>query len=151
MKSIYILLFSLVLFSCKEKISSKKIAPKTIEEIQTTATEVLIENTSSETTSLTYTKLQGTWLNIDAPLSSLTFKTNKVVNTYDGIDIKKNILFTIQDTCGTITNKETPREKDKYILTTGDNAECYYIVKLDEENLILGFWGGETALRFKKQ
>ncbi|MGK0386283.1 MAG: hypothetical protein ACI849_000892 [Patiriisocius sp.] len=151
MKPIYILIFSLVLFSCKEKTSSEKLVSETIEEIQTTETKATKENISSETTSLTYAQLQGTWLNIDAPLSRLTFNTNKVVNSYNGIDVKKNILFTIQDTCGTTTTKETPREKDKYIVTTGDTAECYYIVKLDEEDLILGFWGIETALRFKKQ
>ena len=65
--------------------------------------------------------------------------------------VKKNIEFSLQDSCAGTNYKDTPTEKDKYIVTTSDTPECYYIVTLDKENLILGFWGVEEPLRFKKK
>ena len=65
--------------------------------------------------------------------------------------VKKNIGFSIQDSCAGTNFKDTPIQKDKYIVTTSATPECYYIVTLDKENLILGFWGVEEPLRFKKK
>lgn len=146
MKSIYLTLFCILLFACKQNTTSEILKPETISDNQK-AEPIIETNSNSENFKL----LQGTWVNIDAPLSSLTFTNNQVINRYDGIDAKKNISFTIQNSCGTATPKETPVEEDKYIVTEGDLSECYYIVKIDQENLVLGFWGVETALRFKKK
>ena len=133
MKPIYFLILSFLFISCKQPASPEVV--KTIEQDKSSG--IPVGNSKDET----LIQLQGTWVNMDAPTSSLTFANNKVIN---------NIIFSIQDTCGDATAKETPEEKDRYILTSGDTKECYYIVQLDDENLILGFWGEETALRFKK-
>jgi hypothetical protein len=98
-----------------------------------------------------YNQLQGTWVNTQSPASTLTFEAKNVVNSFDGVAIKKNIGFSIQDSCAGTNFKDTPIEKDKYIVTTSDTPECYYIVTLEKENLILGFWGVEEPLRFKKK
>ena len=141
MKLIYISLFALLLFSCKQT---------SLKEGTTTKESKIIEkfNTSKD---VIYNQLQGTWVNIQSPLSTLSFNNNRVVNSYDGVVVKKNIEFSLQDSCAGTNYKDTPTEKDKYIVTTSDTPECYYIVTLDKKNLILGFWGVEEPLRFKKK
>ena len=67
------------------------------------------------------------------------------------LPLKKNLGFSLQDSCAGTNFKNTPIEKNKYIVTTSATPECYYIVRLDKENLILGFWGIEKPLRFKKK
>ena len=141
MKLIYISLFALLLFSCKQT-SSKE---------GTTTKESKIIETFNTSKDLIYNQLQGTWVNTQSPLSTLSFNNNTVVNSYDGVVVKKNIEFSLQDSCAGTNYKDTPIQKDKYIVTTSDTPECYYIVTLDKENLILGFWGVEEPLRFKKK
>ena len=141
MKPIYITLFALLLFSCKQT---------SLKEGTTTKESEIIETVDTSKVKV-YMQLQGTWVNIQSPASTLTFEAKNVVNSFDGIAIKKNIGFSIQDSCAGTNYKDTPIQKDKYIVTTSDTPECYYIVTLDKENLILGFWGVEEPLRFKKK
>ena len=141
MKPIYITLFALLLFSCKQT---------SLKEVTTIKESKIIDklNTSRD---VIYNQLQGTWVNTQNPLSTLSFNDNTVINSYDGVVVKKNIGFSIQDSCAGTNFKDTPIEKNKYIVTTSDTPECYYIVTLEKENLILGFWGIEEPLRFKKK
>jgi hypothetical protein len=141
MKLIYITLFALLLFSCKQT-SSKE---------GTTTKESKIIETFNTSKDVIYNQLQGTWVNTQSPLSTLSFNNNTVVNSYDGVVVKKNIEFSLQESCAGTNFKDTPIQKDKYIVTTSATPECYYIVTLDKENLILGFWGVEEPLRFKKK
>ena len=141
MKLIYITLFTVLLFSCKQNPLKEVI---TEQQVKTTET----DNTSS---AAIYSQLQGTWVNIQSPASTLTFQGKVVVNSFDGIAIKKNLGFSLQDSCTGTNFKNTPIEKNKYIVTTSATPECYYIVRLDKENLILGFWGIEEPLKFKKK
>ena len=141
MKPIYITLFALLLFSCKQTSLKEGTSTKESENLDTV-------NTSRD---VIYSQLQGTWVNTQSPLSTLSFNNNTFVNSYDGVMVKKNLEFSVQDSCAGTNFKDTPIEKDKYIVTTSATPECYYIVTLDEENLILGFWGLEEALRFKKK
>ena len=141
MKPIYISLFALLFFSCKQT---------SLKEGTTTKESEIIETVDTSKVKV-YMQLQGTWVNIQSPASTLTFEAKNVVNSFDGIAIKKNIGFSIQDSCAGTNFKDTPIEKDKYIVTTSATPECYYIVTLDKENLILGFWGVEEPLRFKKK
>jgi len=141
MKLIYITLFTVLLFSCKQNPLKEVI---TEQQVKTTET----DNTSS---AAIYSQLQGTWVNIQSPASTLTFQGKVVVNSFDGIVVKKNLGFSLQDSCTGTNFKNTPIEKNKYIVTTSATPECYYIVRLDKENLILGFWGIEEPLKFKKK
>jgi len=141
MKLIYITLFTVLLFSCKQNPLKEVI---TEQQVKTTET----DNTSS---AAIYSQLQGTWVNIQSPASTLTFQDKVVVNSFDGIAVKKNLGFSLQDSCTGTNFKNTPIEKNKYIVTTSATPECYYIVRLDKENLILGFWGIEEPLKFKKK
>jgi hypothetical protein len=141
MKPIYISLFALLFFSCKQT---------SLKEGTTTKESEIIETVDTSKVKV-YMQLQGTWVNIQSPASTLTFEAKNVVNSFDGIAIKKNIGFSIQDSCAGTNYKDTPIQKDKYIVTTSDTPECYYIVTLDKENLILGFWGVEEPLKFKKK
>jgi|TARA_B110000914_G_scaffold103489_1_gene90734 hypothetical protein len=141
MKPVYITLLTLLLFSCKQT---------SLKEVTTIKESKIIDklNTSRD---VIYNQLQGNWVNTQNPLSTLSFNDNTVINSYDGVVVKKNIGFSIQDSCAGTNFKDTPIEKNKYIVTTSDTPECYYIVTLEKENLILGFWGVEEPLRFKKK
>ena len=141
MKLIYITLLTVLLFSCKQNPLKEVI---TEQQVKTTET----DNTSS---AAIYSQLQGTWVNIQSPASTLAFQGKVVVNSFDGIAVKKNLGFSLQDSCTGTNFKNTPIEKNKYIVTTSATPECYYIVRLDKENLILGFWGIEEPLKFKKK
>ena len=141
MKLIYITLFTVLLFSCKQTPLKEVITEQQVKTIET-------DNTSS---AAIYSQLQGTWVNIQSPASTLTFQGKVVVNSFDGIAVKKNLGFSLQDSCAGTNFKNTPIEKNKYIVTTSATPECYYIVRLDKENLILGFWGIEEPLKFKKK
>mgnify|MGYP005667145559 FL=1 len=141
MKLIYITLFTVLLFSCKQTPLKEVITEQQVKTIET-------DNTSS---AAIYSQLQGTWVNIQSPASTLTFQGKVVVNSFDGIAVKKNLGFSLQDSCTGTNFKNTPIEKNKYIVTTSATPECYYIVRLDKENLILGFWGIEEPLKFKKK
>ena len=141
MKLIYITLFTVLLFSCKQNPLKEVITEQQVKTIET-------DNTSS---AAIYSQLQGTWVNIQSPASTLTFQGKVVVNSFDGIAVKKNLGFSLQDSCTGTNFKNTPIEKNKYIVTTSATPECYYIVRLDKENLILGFWGIEEPLKFKKR
>ncbi|MDB9828330.1 hypothetical protein OAC33_02240 [Flavobacteriaceae bacterium] len=141
MKPVYITLLTLLLFSCKQTSLKEGTTIKESENLDTV-------NTSRDKI---YNQLQGTWVNTQSPLSTLSFNNNTVVNSYDGVVVKKNIGFSIQDSCAGTNFKDTPIEKDKYIVTASATPECYYIVMLEKENLILGFWGVEEPLRFKKK
>ena len=141
MKLIYITLFTVLLFSCKQTPLKEVISEQ---QVKTTET----DNTSS---AAIYSQLQGTWVNIQSPASTLTFQGKVVVNSFDGIAVKKNLGFSLKDSCAGTNFKNTPIEKNKYIVTTSATPECYYIVRLDKENLILGFWGIEEPLKFKKK
>lgn len=141
MKLIYITLFTVLLFSCKQNPLKEVISEQ---QVKTTET----DNTSS---AAIYSQLEGTWVNIQSPASTLTFQGKVVVNSFDGIAVKKNLGFSLQDSCTGTNFKNTPIEKNKYIVTTSATPECYYIVRLDKENLILGFWGIEEPLKFKKK
>ena len=141
MKPIYITIFALLLFSCKQTSLKEGTSTKESENLDTV-------NRSRD---VIYSQLQGTWVNTQSPLSTLSFNNNTVVNSYDGVMVKKDLEFSVQDSCAGTNFKDTPIEKNKYIVTTSDTPECYYIVTLEKENLILGFWGVEEPLRFKKK
>ena len=95
MKLIYITLFALLLFSCKQT---------SLKEGTTTKESKIIEtfNTSKD---VIYNQLQGTWVNTQSPLSTLSFNNNTVVNSYDGVVVKKNIEFSLQDSLLLMTPK----------------------------------------------
>ena len=130
MKPIYITLFTLLLFSCKKNPTRQEV--------------------DNPPRALIYSKLQGTWINTLDPSSTLTFEEKNVINRYDGIAVKKNIGYTIEDSCAGTDLINTPIEKNKYIVTSATPGECYYIIKLDTKNLIIGLWGTQQPLRFKK-
>ena len=83
MNPIYITLFTLLFFSCKQAPLKEGITQQYSKTIDT-------DNTSK---ARVYRQLQGTWVNIQSPASTLTFEAKKVVNSYDGIAVKKNYRF----------------------------------------------------------
>lgn len=145
MKQIVLLMCVCFFMSCAEKKAGK------MNTNSKTASEKVLTPIPQDSSKITFQKLQGTWNNIDAPLSALTFQGDKVINTFDGVDTQKNITFKLSDSCGTNETEITPKEENRYIITAGQAVECYYIVKLNDTSLVLGLRGMETALRFKKQ
>ena len=135
-----------VLIACKNKSESTSLTEKDGTEIENNIPEKTTEKNPSENLVL----LQGTWRNVLDPLSTIVFEGNTSQNLYDGLETGKTILFTIDSTCKNGSNPAGSEEVDKYISTTGSAEECYYIVTLDEENLVMSFLGKGNTLTFKK-
>ena len=135
-----------VLIACKNNSESTSLTEKDGTEIENNISEKTTEKNPSENLVL----LQGTWRNVLDPLSTIVFEGNTSQNLYDGLETGKTILFTIDSTCKNGSNPAGSEEVDKYISTTGSAEECYYIVTLDEENLVMSFLGKGNTLTFKK-
>jgi hypothetical protein len=100
--------------------------------------------------SKTLAMLQGTWVNLQDTLSTISFEGLTSKNSYNGVDTGRKIMFTIGDTCAD-TQRVNTAEKNKYINTTGDASECYYIETLTETELALQLVAQNITLQFKRQ
>lgn len=146
-KIIIILLGMILLYSCIDK-SSSHFENKEVKKEDVSLVE---NNVGAFNATQTIKKLQGTWINIDDPLSSLTFQGNKVINAYNETEVLNNIMYNLSNQCATEVKNNLPKDNYNYIVTSGDSVECYFIEQLDDENLVLKFLGIETLLRFKKE
>ena len=144
-KGFYSIVFLIVIIGCKDKAIQ--------ENVQVTEDGTEIENNTTHenaNTKTTFQLLQGTWVNVEDPRSSLVFEDSRVKNRYDGIGNDTNIRFSVGNTCSNGSNPDGSEEVDKYISTTGDAKECYYIINLSKESLMLSFLGRGNTLTFKK-
>tara|TARA_R110002072_G_scaffold14272_2_gene59419 strand:- start:129266 stop:129715 length:450 start_codon:yes stop_codon:yes gene_type:complete len=141
-----ILLFTILLIGCKNEGNTSKIT-----DADTTEVEKNTIDSTTEMTSANFKLIQGTWRNVDDPFSTLVFEGNTTKNFYDGMDVGKIIEFSLGNNCEDGSNPENSSENDAYISTKGSANECYYIVKLDQDSLIMSFLGRGNTLRFKRE
>lgn len=132
---VYTILLLVFFVACKE--TSKK--PEPIQKIE-------VETAKSDT----FKMLQGTWMNVQDTLSTISFNGNTSTNAYKGVENGREIYFTLGATCATNQNATT-REEDRFINTTGAAEECYYIETLDETNLTMKLVAQNIVLQFKRQ
>ena len=130
---------------CKENKEPKDVVKKN-------PTEAIKESTTAKDsiTAKAHALLQGEWMNIDDNASTILFDGNQSYNRYQGIGNEAEIFFTLGNSC---KNRATPTgtvPTDVFISTSGDSQECYYILKLDNENLVLNYLNGGVSLRFQK-
>lgn len=111
---------------------------------------IVKETKISEANSKTVEMLQGTWINLQDTLSTISFHGKTSKNAYNGIDTGRNIFFTIDSNCSA-TPSVTASETDRFINTSGDANECYYIETLSEKKLALKLVAQNITLHFKRQ
>ena len=135
MKSIYLIILLSIFTACKNDSKNTK-----------TVKDVTIPEVNSKTLKM----LQGTWVNMQDTLSTISFDGNTSKNSYKGVANNRSIFFTIGDHCEKNQSISTG-EKDKYLTTTGAAEECYYIKSLNETKLELMLVAENITLQFKKK
>ncbi|MGI6342545.1 MAG: hypothetical protein ACOXZ9_06170 [Bacteroidales bacterium] len=95
--------------------------------------------------------LEGTWQHVDDETNYLVFEDGMRKEIVDGMSDWDVEPYTLSDFCTNDMNKdmELPHEKDKYI-SCNESDFCWYIVQLDEENLILSLMGRGNTLEYKR-
>jgi len=135
LKAIYLLIVLVSFTACKNE--SKKV-------------ETSVDAKTTKVNSKSFEMLQGTWVNIQDTLSTISFEGNTSKNSYNGVPNDRSIFFSIDNTC--IANEiASTEEKDKYLNTTGAAEECYYLKTLNETTLELELVGKNMTLQFKRQ
>lgn len=148
-KILYMLLFSIAIMACKETKAGDK-EKITNEETDVNSTqEVTVDQAANVTHVLQL--IQGIWINVDDPRFSIVFDGSQVKNRHVGIDNETDIHFSIGDACKNGLHKEPFDMEDKYISISGDAQECYKIIQLDEQNLILIYIAEGNTLTFRRE
>lgn len=95
--------------------------------------------------------LEGTWQHVDDKTTFLVFKDGLRKEIADGMDDWDVEPYTLSDFCTNDMDKDTdlPHEKDRFI-SCNESDLCWYIVQLDEDNLILSFMGRGNTLEYKR-
>jgi hypothetical protein len=143
MKYLLLVLTASALFSCKD------IKTETANEI----TEAPMEIVSGENAFTSYEHvhglIQGSWTNDLDPESVIVFEENTTTNKYQGVIAQKSVSYTIGTNC-----KNEAKAKStaafRYINTSGNYPECYYIQALNENILIMEFEKGDITLTFNR-
>lgn len=120
-----------------------------------TKTEIVnVDNTATEANEITYSNnlqlLQGSWQNTVDSLSIIKIDGNKIINFYSGKSAGPGAKISLSDNCLENPDPERTLEEDRYISIIGAYSDCYYITKLDKENLQLNFLNGGFDLTFKR-
>ena len=136
----YILLF-LTISSCKNNSELK--------DVTTSVTDIENSNELIDD-SKNFTLLQGSWQNTLDSLSVIKIKGNVITNFYSNISAGPGVKIELSDHCVSKPDPSRAIEKDRYISITGTYTDCYYISKLDAQNLSLNFLNGGFDLTFKK-
>ena len=94
--------------------------------------------------------LQGSWQNTLDTLSIIKINGDTISNYYSGIIAGSNARIELSDRCLDNPDPSKASEADRYISVIGKFTDCYYITKIDAENLKLNFLNGGIDLTFKK-
>ncbi|GER57915.1 hypothetical protein [Patiriisocius marinus] len=94
--------------------------------------------------------LQGSWQNTLDTLSVIKIKGDVISNYYSGISAGPGVRIELSDRCLANPDPSRASEPDRYISVKGKFPDCYYINKIDKNNLMLNFLNGGIDLTFKK-
>lgn len=139
MKTFKIFFLLLFIVACKNENSTEDINSDISEQLRN-------ESVTSNNLKL----LQGTWQNTVDTLSIIKINGSLIENFYAGKSAKAGVKISLGNTCLEKSDPNRKPEKDRYISITGEFKDCYYITKLDKENLILNFLNGGFDLTFKR-
>jgi hypothetical protein len=112
-------------------------------------TEQQTENHPS--TKLTEELIQGKWQHIDDTSNYLVFEDNYRKEIAGGMSGWDEEEYTISDGCLNESDKANglEKEEDKY-LSCKKSDLCWYIIEVDEENLMLSYMGRGNTLTYKR-
>ncbi len=103
--------------------------------------------TSQETLAL----LQGKWQHIEDKSNYLVFEGNYRKETAEGMTGWDEEEFSLSDKCLNESDKDNSIEKEeaKYISCKKSDL-CWYIIGVDEENLMLSYMGRGNTLTYRR-
>ena len=143
MKYLLLVITLSAFYSCKD------IKTETIMEI----TEAPMEVVSGENAFTSYEHvqglIQGSWTNELDPESVIIFEENTTINKYQGVIAQKGESYTIGTNCKSEA-KAKSTAAFRYINTSGNYPECYYIQTLNENTLVMEFEKGDITLTFNR-
>jgi hypothetical protein len=141
MKYLLLVITLSAFYSCKD------IKTDTIMEI----TEAPMEIVSGENTFTSYERvqglIQGSWYNELDPESVILFEENTTTNKYQGVIALKGVPYALSTNCKNEA-KAKLTAAFRYINTSGNYSECYYILTLNENKLIMEFEKGNITLTY---
>jgi len=106
-------------------------------------------NSCSSTKSIN-DQLQGVWISTEDSNYQVEFKNNKWIDSYEGEE-SRTMTFIQGDECA-MFEKGNSLSDGKYIsIFLDDEVFCYFISKIDENNLELEFYGIGSILVFTKK
>lgn len=143
LKTIYILFIAISSISaCKEEIQNPTI----------TSQAVSMDFSSDPYISNTQMLLQGTWDNLQEKGVSIVFEGNTRIENIIGKPTGKTRFFEVADECKNDAAGTMPsvKARGKYI-SMQDIDLCYYVIKLNKNNLELKKVGRGNVLRYKKR
>lgn len=137
--------------SCVNKDNKGEAAQQNIEEtappdsLTTKPVEEVKERTNLE-------MLQGRWQHTQDTTNYIAFDQNIYREIVIGITDWSNEQFTLSNKCTNKSDKDSnlTSSSDKYISLTGSNR-CFYIIKLDSNELSLSYVGRGNTLTYKKE
>lgn len=102
-------------------------------------------------TKQTFDLLQGKWQHIDDKSNYLMFEGNFRKETAEGMSGWDEEEFSLSDKCLNESDKDNGIEKEeaKYISCLKSDL-CWYIIEVDEENLMLSYMGRGNTLTYKR-
>jgi hypothetical protein len=93
-----------------------------------------------------FESLSGKWQSVDDKKNSIEFKEHSYSEYYDGKIIEEN-KFLLDKACPGEEGSGSSGDNEKY-LVVGDM--CWYIIKVDEDNLELSYTARGNTLIYKK-
>ena len=102
-------------------------------------------------TNQTLDLLQGKWQHIDDNSNYLVFEGNYRKETAEGMTGWDEEEFSLSDKClnESDNDKGIEREESKYISCLKSDL-CWYIIDVDEENLMLSYMGRGNTLTYRR-
>lgn len=95
--------------------------------------------------------LQGKWQHIEDKSNYLVFEGNYRKETADGMTAWDKEEFSLSDKCLNESDRDNVIEKEEAKYISGIKSDlCWYIIEVDEENLMLSYMGRGNTLTYKR-
>ena len=94
--------------------------------------------------------LQGTWVSTDDSKSEMKIEGMSRIQYYDGEALETE-NFILANECTEDTNTTNPKDGEYLVAFSAGDVYCYYIEKLDDNNLELQYQDRGTTLTYTKK
>jgi len=148
---LFLLSFLVITIACNQ--SQNKSPKQDTQKDNPSQTNDLIEQQAEHQSNakLTEELIQGKWQHIDDTSNYLVFEDNYRKEIAGGMSSWDEEEYTISDGCLNESDRANgiEKEEDKY-LSCKKSDLCWYIIEVDEENLMLSYMGRGNTLTYKR-